>query len=121
MERLEALKKYSDLGAEYWLARDIFPTLGYQAWRSFQDVIERAKAACKGNRLDPNKHFVHLRKMMAVGNAAQREGDDYFLSRPACYLIAMNGDPSKVEIAAAQAYFAIQTRRMELEDRKSAD
>jgi DNA-damage-inducible protein D len=121
MQRLEALKKTTDSGREYWLARDVFATLGYQTWRRFEDVIERARASCRNNKLDPDKHFVRTGKMVGLGSDAQRDLIDYFLSRPACYLIAMNGDPAKVEIAAAQAYFAIQTRRMEIEDRKSED
>src|SRR5688500_10396628 len=100
MERLEALKKSTASGREYWLAREIAPILGYEAWRRFEDVIQRAIAACEVNQLNASKHFVETDKMVALGNAATREVQDYFLSRAACYLIAMNGEPSKPEIAA---------------------
>lgn len=124
MSQLESIKKTTSNGREYWLAREIHPVLGYEEWRNFQYVIGRAISACEGNGLDPKKHFVETNKMARLGkdgSEAKREVTDYFLSRPACYLIAMNGDPSKAQIAAAQAYFAIQTRRMELEDQKSED
>lgn len=121
MGQLESIKKTASNGREYWLAREIYPVLGYETWRRFQDVIERAVAACEGNLLDPKNHFVHTGKLVGVGSETSREVADYFLSRPACYFIAMNGDPAKPQIAAAQAYFAIQTRRMELEDKKSED
>lgn len=121
MQRLEALRHETTSGITYWYAREIGPILGYPAWREFGKVIDRAKMACEGVKLDPSKHFVLTHKMMELGGGAVREGDDYFLSRAACYLLAMNGDPSKTEIAAAQAYFATQTRRMELEDSKAQD
>lgn len=121
MDRLEALRRTTPTGVDYWHAREIGPVLGYPTWREFENVVARAREACVGAQLDPDKHFVLTHKMMEVGGGAVREGDDYFLSRAACYLIAMNGDPSKPEIAAAQAYFAIQTRRMELEDQKAQD
>lgn len=121
MNQLELLKKLSAGGQEYWFAREILPVLGYETWRRFQDVIERAKAACAGNQLNHENHFVQTGKMVGVGSEASREIADYFLSRPACYLIAMNGDPTKPQIAAAQVYFAVQTRRMELDDHKSED
>jgi len=121
MEKLEALRRKTQSGRDYWHAREIGPVLGYPTWREFESVIVRAIAAATGVELDPAKHFVPTLKMLEVGGGGMREGDDYFLSRPAAYLIAMNGDPSKPEIAAAQAYFTIQTRRMELEDQKVRD
>lgn len=121
MERLEALRRETTSGVTYWYAREIGPILGYPTWREFGKVIDRAKVACVGVKLDPSKHFVLTHKMMELGGGAVREGDDYFLSRAACYLLAINGDPSKPEVAAAQAYFATQTRRMELEDSKTQD
>lgn len=96
-------------------------TLGYQEWRNFENTITRAKEACEGTGIDVAKHFVETTAMLVIGGGAERAGRDYFLSRPAAYLIAMNGDPAKPEIAAAQAYFTVQTRRMELEDAKSED
>lgn len=121
MERLEAFKKKTKSGADYWLAREIMGVLGYQTWRSFEAVIGRAKVACEGNGLPAENHFAETGKMVGLGSDAKRDVADYFLSRAACYLIAINGDPSKIPVAAAQAYFASQTRRMELEDQATAD
>jgi DNA-damage-inducible protein D len=121
MEGLEAVKKTSPEGIDYWMARDIHPILGYPNWREFENVIRRAWLAFRGNGVDPSQQIELTHKLMEVGQGAQLKGNDFFLSRSACYLIAMNGDPSKPEIAAAQAYFAIQTRRMELEEQRAAD
>lgn len=121
MKRLVAAKHTSAEGVEFWMARDIGPILGYPTWREFEGVIARAKAAFRGNGVDPSHHIVLTHKMMGLGGGAQRKGDDYFLSRAACYLIAINGDPSKPEIAAAQAYFVVQTRLKELDDERSDD
>jgi DNA-damage-inducible protein D len=121
MERLEAVKRTTGKGTDFWMAREINLILGYPAWREFEGVIERAKRACGGTDLDPSDHFVPTHKMVEIGSGAKRQAADYFLSRAACYLIAMNGDPSKPEIAAAQAYFAIQTRRMEQHDQLTSD
>lgn len=121
IERLEAVKRVTTEGTDFWTAREIHTILGYPNWREFDAVIKRAEAAFVGNGVDPSHQIVLTHKMMAVGNGAQIKGDDYFLGRPACHLIAMNGDPIKPEIAAAQAYFIVQTRRMEIEDAKSDD
>lgn len=121
MDELEGLRKTTGSGVDYWLAREIMAVLGYETWRSFEGVIRRAMEACEGNKIDVSKHFVGTGKMVALGSDASRDVDDYFLSRPACYLIAMNGEPSKPEIAAAQVYFTVQTRRMEIEGQKTQD
>ncbi len=121
MDRLEAVKRTTDTGKDYWHAREINVILGYPTWREFEGVVERAKLACDGAGLLSANHFVLTHNMMEVGKGGQRQVDDFFLSRAACYFIAMNGHPSKPEIAAAQAYFAIQTRRMEIADQKAAD
>jgi DNA-damage-inducible protein D len=121
MQRLEDVKHQTSSGKQYWLAREIQEILGYPAWREFEGVIERAKKACSGAALPVNNHFVFTHKMVELGSGGRREVADYFLSRAACYFIAMNGDPAKPEIAAAQAYFAIQTRRMEIADQRAAD
>lgn len=113
MERLELLKHTSAKDVEYWMAREIGPTLGYETWGKFEPVIERASAALAASGINSSHQIVQTGKMMERGKGAQKEGRDYFLTRGACYLIAMNGDPSKAEIAAAQIYFSVQTRRME--------
>lgn len=117
MERLEALKHVTATGKEYWLAREIYPALGY-TWEGFDGVIKRAMDACNGVGIIPENHFRHTSTMVVLGSSAKRNVANYFLSRAACYLIAINGDPSKPEIAAAQAYFAVQTRRMEIRDQQ---
>lgn len=121
MNDLEKLRRISSNGAEYWLAREIHEILGYPIWAKFEPVIERARSAFLTNGLDPSHQIVPTGKLMGVTNADQPRGADYFLSRAACYLIAMNGEPSKPQIAAAQAYFAVQTRKSELRDEQSED
>lgn len=120
-EKLEELRKTDRNGAEFWLARDIHPGLGYLVWDKFEPVIEKARQSLTANGVDASLHIAQTSKSMEVHNGGMRRGVDYFLSRAACYLIAMNGDPTKPEIAAAQAYFAIQTRRMEVQDVLSED
>lgn len=120
MERLQELMRHTATGKEYWRAREIHTVLGY-AWEGFGDVIKRAMEACGKVGVGPEKHFRQTSTMVEIGSGAKREVADYFLSRIACYLIAMNGEPSKAEVAAAQAYFAIQTRRMELQDQRPDD
>ena len=117
MERLEALKHLTATEKEYWLAREIYPALGY-TWEGFEGVITRAMDACSGVGILPENHFRHTSTMVVLGSGAKRNVVNYFLSRAACYLIAINGDPSKPEVAAAQAYFAVQTRRMEIRDQQ---
>lgn len=115
-QRFESIKQINPYGAEYWSARELMPLLGYEQWRRFEDTIERAKIACDIAEQVVADHFAEGGKMITAGKGAQREVSDYYLSRFACYLIAMNGDPRKPEIASAQAYFAVQTRRQELFD-----
>jgi DNA-damage-inducible protein D len=97
---------------EYWLARELMPLLGYKQWRRFTDAIDRAKVACEIALASSKSHFLDL-PGSANGKGKGSTGDDCRLSRHACYLIAMNGDPRKVEIAQAQMYFAIKTREAE--------
>ena len=103
-----------ETGSEFWFARDLQELLGYSAWRSFKAIVAKAQNACQSAGYEIDDHFAHVHKMVGIGSGAEREIDDYALNRYACYLIAQNGDPKKPEIAFAQTYFAIQTRRMEL-------
>src|SRR3990167_3041017 len=112
----EGLKQVNDYGAEYWCARDLQPLLGYSQWRRFENAIRKAITSCEQSGNEPSHHFASAGKMVGIGSEASREVPDYHLSRFACYLIAQNGDPRKPEIANAQKYFAIQTRRQELSD-----
>ncbi|MBP6014776.1 MAG: DNA damage-inducible protein D [Alphaproteobacteria bacterium] len=117
----EDLKSTNVHGAEYWSARDLQTLLGYSQWRRFEDAIKRAMISCKQSGNDPVHHFAGAGKMVGLGSGSERAVDDYHLSRFACYLIAQNGDPRKPEIAQAQKYFAIQTRRQELTDQAASD
>lgn len=121
MHKLEAHKRRRPGREEYWLAREIAPLLGYPIWSNFQAVLDRARAAIDGNGGDSSHHIARTSKLMGVGKGAQRRVEEFFLSRAACYLIAMNGDPTKPAIAAAQAYFAAQTRVAELLSQATKD
>jgi DNA-damage-inducible protein D len=117
MQRLEAAKKTTTRGGEYWTARNIQEVMGYAKWDNFKGVIGRAIESCRSGGIDARDHFLGTRKMVTVGSGAKVEVEDYFLTRYACYLVAMNGESSKAEVASAQQYFAVQTRLQEL-DRK---
>ncbi len=117
----ESLKKLNEHGIEYWSARDLQPHLGYSKWHGFEPAIKKAMESCKQSGNDPQNHFTSACKLVEIGSHTKREVTDYYLSRFACYLIAQNGDPRKPEIAHAQKYFAIQTRRQELSDAEAAD
>jgi DNA-damage-inducible protein D len=120
-QNLDALKKSNEYSAEYWSARDLQSMLGYSQWRRFEDAIKRAMISCETSGNDPAHHFAGAGKPISGGKGAIQMVDDYHLSRFACYLIAQNGDPRKPEIAQAQKYFAIQTRRQELSEQAAAD
>ncbi len=113
-QTFEGHAQQTDGGVEFWLARDLQQLLGYTEWRNFTAVITKAKTACEVSRHAVSDHFVDVNKMVDIGSGSQRQVDDIMLTRYACYLIAQNGDPKKQEIAFAQTYFAVQTRRAEL-------
>jgi len=106
--------QHTEEGIEFWLARDIQVLLGYNKWENFLNVISKAKTTCETSGHAVSDHFPDVRKMIQIAKGAQRTVEDIMLTRYACYLIAQNGDPKKQEIAFAQTYFAMQTRKAEL-------
>ena len=110
----EAHAQQTESGIEYWLARDIQHLLGYSKWDNFLNVVSKAKTACEVSERAVADHFADVGKTIAMPKGAEKEVPDIMLTRYACYLIAQNGDPKKQEIAFAQTYFAMQTRRAEL-------
>jgi DNA-damage-inducible protein D len=113
-DTFEGHAQQTENGVEYWLARDLQVLLGYTEWRNFNQVISKAKIACETSEHPPTDHFVDVNKTITMPKGAEKEVPDLMLTRYACYLIAQNGDPKKQEIAFAQTYFALQTRRAEL-------
>ena len=110
---LDAVKKMTPRNVEYWMARDLMPLLGYDQWRNFQGVIEKARAAAKSAGVPADNHFADTGNMVVIGSGAERSRADMYLSRYACYLIAMNADSSKPQVGHAMTYFAGKTRQME--------
>lgn len=117
--KLDSYARVED-GVEYWLARDLMEPMGYTRWENFAEVVKRAKVSCESNKTPVDSHFRDTTKMVTAGVAA-RAVKDFKLTRYACYLIAQNGDSNKPEIALAQAYFAVQTRRQELIEQRFAE
>ncbi len=113
-DSFEGHAQETENGVEYWLARDLQHLLGYKEWRNFLNVTNKGKTACEVSGHAIADHFVDINKMVILGSSSQREIDDIMLTRYACYLITQNGDPSKQQIAFAQTYFAMQTRKAEL-------
>ena len=112
----EDIKHTDDNGIEFWYARELQNVLGYRQWRSMNDLIERAKVACHESKYNIDDHFAEQRKMIKLAKGATRNVVDYKLSRYACYLIVMNGNPKKEIIALGQTYFAVQTRKQEISE-----
>ena len=112
----DSIKQINVYGVEYWRARDLAPLLGYSQWRRFDEAIQRAIIACEKTGNTASDHFANAGKPITGGKGAVQNVKDYHLSRFGCYLIAQNGDPRKPEIAAAQVYFAVSTRKNELHE-----
>lgn len=116
----EMVKTTQEESVEFWYARDLMALLGYDRWENFHKAIERTIDSCKASEIEPADHFRSVTKMVQIGSGAERGVKDYMLTRYACYLIAQNGDPRKEEIAFAQSYFAVQTRKQELIEERIA-
>lgn len=127
-KRIEQAKQQFDLvlhkddasDVEFWYARELMVLLGYERWENFDKAIQRAMDSCEVSGIAVENHFREVTKMVALGSGAKRNVKDYMLTRYACYLIAQNGDPRKEEIAFAQGYFAVQTRKQELIEERIA-
>jgi DNA-damage-inducible protein D len=114
ISRFEDASQIDDDGIEYWSARELQKLLGYTDYRNFLAIVAKAKDACTNSAQPVENHFVDVNEMVEIGSAAERQIRDIRLTRYASYLIAQNGDPRKEQVAFAQTYFAIQTRRQEL-------
>jgi hypothetical protein len=118
--KLDASRRIAPDDSEYWMARDLQPLLGYKRWEDFAEAVRRGMEACASANLPVENHFRQTPRMVNIGSGVKRATEDWFLSRSACYLIAMNADSSKEEVAYAQTYFTIQTRRQEQADQLTA-
>ena len=113
--------RYVYSGIECWSARELQEIFGYIKWDNFQKVVDKAKQSCEGSGEKVTDHFAYIGKMVDLGSGAQREINDIALSRYACYLVAQNGDSEKSEVAFAQTYFAVQTRKQEIIEQRLMD
>jgi DNA-damage-inducible protein D len=123
---VELLQKFEQAAYEYqgvecWRARELQKVFNYAEWRNFLKAIDKAKKSCEAAGEEVSNHFVEINKMINLAKGAQREIDDVALTRYACYLIAQNGDATKSEIAFAQTYFAVQTRKQEIIEQRLLD
>lgn len=125
-EIIELFRQFESIANEYegvecWGARELAKLLGYAQWRNFENIVNKAKAACEHAEQEVSYHFAEVGKMVSLGSGSEREVSDYMLTRYACYLVAQNGDPRKPQVAFAQNYFAVQTRRAELVQQRILD
>jgi DNA-damage-inducible protein D len=117
----ERIKRTDSQGREFWSAREFCEALGYTEYRNFEPVIQKARLACETSGQRAEDHFVEVHEMVDIGSGAKREVTTTYLSRYACYLSIQNADPAKPMVSLGQTYFAIQTRRQELEDQSIED
>ena len=125
-EIIELFRQFESIANEYegvecWSARELAKLLGYAQWRNFENIVNKAKAACEHAEQEVSYHFAEVGKMVSLGSGSEREVSDYMLTRYACYLVAQNGDPRKPQVAFAQNYFAVQKRRSELVQQRILD
>ena len=114
----ESIKHIDENGTEFWYAREIMNILEYSKWQNFEKIIEKARISCENSEISAFEHFTNVGKTIKMPKGAEKEINDYKLTRYACYLIAQNGDPRKEVIALAQTYFAVQTRKQEITERE---
>ena len=117
-QTFEDIKHIDENGIEFWYARELMICLNYSKWSNFKKVISKAMKSCENSDISVFDHFADVGKMVQIGSDAQREQKDYKLTRYACYLIAQNGDSRKKVIATAQTYFAVQTRKQEINEKE---
>ena len=117
----ESIKHIDESGSEFWYARQLQVILDYKEWRKFENVVKKAKNSCENSNINILEQFVGTDKLVKIGSKTYRKISDYKLSRYACYLIAQNGDSRKKVIALAQTYFAVQTRKMEINEKEYSE